>query len=488
MRSTSSTPLSTRCRDGRSTCEGTISLNKLVRTAPTAPARIVHLGLGAFHRAHQAWYTHVATDSEQWGIAAFTGRSAELARRLRRQDCLYQLIIRANDADRIELVASIVDARAGSDFEAWTSALAAPSTAVVTLTVTESAYHHTGFGRLDVSARQIVADLEAFRIGHLDRATSVPARLVTGLAARRAAGSGAVTIVPCDNLPQNGAVARAVVTEFAALTDPSLVGWIEEYVSFVATTVDRITPATTPQVSATVAKLTGFDDLAPVVTEPFTEWILSGDFPVGRPSWETAGARFVADIEPFEQRKLWLLNGAHSLLAYAGSALGHRTVDEAIADPRCLTWVTHWWQLATGTLDLPESEIYQYQQALLGRFRNIRISHQLAQIAADGSQKLSVRVMPVIRERRAAGAELTAGARIVAAWIAHLRGSGAAIGVGVRDPDAGQLVHAAAGVWTDAVPAVLALLAPDLADDDGFRALVVLLGVDLERQAAARLG
>jgi fructuronate reductase len=460
----------------------------LVRTAPAAPARIVHLGLGAFHRAHQAWYTHAAVDAEQWGIAAFTGRSAELARRLRRQDCLYQLIIRASDADRVELVASIVDARAGSDYDAWTGALAAPSTAVVTLTVTENAYHYAGSGQLDVSARQIVADLEAFRIGHVDRATSVPARLVIGLAARRAADSGAVTIVPCDNLPQNGAVARAVITEFAALIDPSLVGWIDEFVSFVSTTVDRITPATTPQVSATVAKLTGFDDLAPVVTEPFTEWVMSGNFAAGRPAWETAGARFVADIEPFEQRKLWLLNGAHSLLTYAGSALGHRTVDEAIADPRCLSWVTQWWQLAAGTLDLPESDIYQYQQALLSRFRNIRIGHQLAQIAADGSQKLSVRVVPVIRERRAAGAELTAGARVLAAWIGHLRGSGTSIGVGVRDPDAARLVRAAAGVWTDAVPAVLTLVAPDLADDESLRALVVLLGVDLERQAAARLG
>jgi fructuronate reductase len=452
---------------------------KLTRTTPAAPARLVHLGLGAFHRAHQAWYTHAATDAENWGIAAFTGRSAELATQLTGQNCLYHLVIRAADDDRVELIGSIVEAHAGSDAAAWRTAIAAEQTSLVTLTVTESAYHYAGSGQLDAMAKEIAADVEAFRAGQPDRATSVPGRLVAGLSARRAADAGPLSIVPCDNLPDNAAVTRSVVTGFADLVDGGLVRWIDEHVCFVATMVDRITPATTPDLRATVARRTGFDDAVPVVTEPFTEWVLSGDFAAGRPSWETAGARFVADVAPFEQRKLRLLNGAHSLLAYAGSALGYGTVDEAIADERCRAWVDQWWELAAGTLTLPASEISLYCEALLGRFRNPRIAHQLAQIVSDGSQKIAIRVVPVIRSQRAAGVEVTAGARILAAWIAHLRGSGTA----VRDPLAAVVVPLANGRWDDAVPAILRLIAPDLADDAVLTSMIAELGVDLERLA-----
>jgi fructuronate reductase len=243
------------------------------------------------------------------------------------------------------------------------------------------------------------------------------------------------------------------------------VPWIRDNVAFVTTMVDRITPRTTGADVRAAAALTGFEDAVPVVTEPYTEWVLSGVFPAGRPGWEAGGARFVSDITAHEQRKLLLLNGGHSLLAYAGSARGHVTVADAVADPECRGWLRQWWDEASRHVPLPPGELAAYRKALLTRFGNRRIRHTLAQIAADGSQKLPVRVLPVLRGEVAAG-RLPAGAiRIVAAWIDHLRGFGAP----VADAGAGPF-QARAGRVRD----VLALLAPDLAEDDALVAAIDL--------------
>jgi len=263
-------------------------------------------------------------------------------------------------------------------------------------------------------------------------------------------------VVSCDNLPGNGAATARVVTDLAEAAEPALAHWIREHVSFVTTMVDRITPRTTAQDVRAVAEQTGWQDAVPVVTEPFTEWVLSGDFPAGRPGWEAAGARFVADVHPHETRKLLLLNGGHSLLAYAGSARGHETVAGAIADPVCRGWLDQWWDEAVWHVPLPAAELAAYRAALAERFANPRIRHTLAQIAADGSQKIPIRVLPVLRAERAAGRMPAGAVRIVAAWIRHLRGSGAPVS------DAG------AGPYLDRVRSVrdvLALLAPDLAGD-----------------------
>ncbi|GAA3384184.1 mannitol dehydrogenase family protein [Cryptosporangium minutisporangium] len=395
------------------------------RTGPPPAPRILHLGLGNFFRAHQAWYTAAAPDADQWGITAFTGRSPGLAAALTAQDGLYTLVKRWPEGDTATVVGSVVAAHAGTDTGAWLDAWRRPELAVVTLTVTEAAYL---------------------------RGSGVPERLVAGLAARRAAGGGPLAIVPCDNLPANGAVVRQVVTELA---DPALAAWIADSVAFGTTMVDRITPATTASDLDVVERLTGVPDAAPVFTEPFTEWVLSGDFPAGRPHWEDAGARFVADVEPHEQRKLWLLNGGHSLLAHAGSALGHRTVAEAVADPVCRRWLSEWWDEAAIYLPLSPTEITAYRGALLERWSNPRIQHQLAQIATDGSQKLPVRVLPVVRAARAARRTPAGAIRILAAWIRHLHGVGAPV------RDAGAAPFAAAAAPRD----VLALFDPALAAD-----------------------
>ena len=304
---------------------------------------------------------------------------------------------------------------------------------------------------------------------------TTPARLVAGLAARRRAGAGPLAVVSCDNLPDNGAVTTRVVREFARLLDPDLAEWINDNVSFVTTMVDRITPATTQDDIDAAVALTGRADAAPVVTEPYTEWVLSGNFPGGRPSWQDSGARFVDDITPFENRKLWLLNGSHSLLAYAGSARGHHTIAEAITDPVCRDWVEQWWNEASGNLTIPPEDIAAYRDALLKRFANPRIRHLLAQIAADGSQKLPVRILPTIRQERAEGRLPTGALRVIAAWVNHLRGAGAP----VKDAAAERVTALAAGPLEDAVGAVLGYLDPNLAADTEAVAAIVDLSAQL---------
>jgi fructuronate reductase len=421
----------------------------------------VHLGLGSFFRAHQAWYTDHAPDADQWGIAAFTGRSPAQALALAPQDGVYTLVTRAPEGDRYEVVASLSAVHPASDHDAFLSYLSSPAVAVVTLTVTEAGYHRRPDGSLDTDHPDVAADLHALAATPTAPVVTVPGRLVAGMAARRAAGAGPLAVVPCDNLSHNGEAVRRVVLEAARRVDPDLAHWVGRNVSFVATMVDRITPRTTEADRAAVAEATGLEDASPVVTEPFSEWVLSGQFPAGRPRWDDAGATFVDDVRPFETRKLLLLNGAHSLLAYAGSARGHLTVAEAMSDPTCRAWVEQWWDDATPLVPLPEAAIAAYRRALVDRFTNPAIRHLLAQVAADGSQKLPVRVAPVLRDARAQGRVPNGAVRVLAAWLVHLRGRGAP----VDDAAAGDLVAAVRADLVDAAGAALAAVAPELADD-----------------------
>ncbi len=418
------------------------------------PVRIVHLGLGGFFRAHQAWYTGAAADGADWGIAAFTGRSRELAEQLTRQDCLYTLVVRGPVDDEMTVQEALAEAHPGTDLRAWCSRLERPEVAVVTLTVTEAAYARTRDGALDRDRPDVRADIDALRNG--TDVVTVPGRLAAGLAARRAAGGAPLAVVPCDNLPGNGEAVARVVTEIAGEADPGLADWIAGSVSFVSTMVDRITPRTTSDDVRAVAERTGWGDPVPVVTEPFTEWVLSGEFPGGRPAWDAAGARFVDDVHPYETRKLLLLNGGHSLLAYVGGARGHDTVADAVTDPECRRLLGLWWDEASRYVPLPAPDLAAYRAQLLERFANPRMRHTLAQIAADGSQKVPIRVLPVLRGERAAGRMPTGAMQALAAWIGHLRG----LGVPVDDAGAAPYLQRAASARD-----VLGMLAPDLADD-----------------------
>ena len=434
-------------------------LNRTLLPAPKAPVGIVHLGLGAFHRSHQAWYTQQASDAEEWGIAAFTGRRPDAAAALAQQDGLFTLVERADTGDSFTVVNSIVEAVDGADVGRLAELVAETTTAVITLTITEAAYGLGADGKLDATAPDIVADLAL-----LDSGSGYPStplgRLVLALAARRDAASGPLAVVCCDNLSNNGEVAREAVAGFAGAWDTGLATWIEANISFVSTSVDRITPRTTVEDVAAVEDSCGYRDTSPVVAEPFTSWVLSGDFPAGRPRWEDAGALFVANIEPFENRKLWLLNGAHSLLAYAGQLRGHRTVAQALTDPACRQAVEAFWDEAETNLPAQDLAIPAYREALLARFGNARIAHNLSQIAMDGTMKLRMRAVPVMRAERAAGRSGSGAAVMIAAWMDCTARMAPA-----QDPLATEVAGANDLVGTARIHALLELVDSGLAAD-----------------------
>ena len=455
-------------------------MSELRRAAAPPPVRHVHLGLGNFFRAHQAWYTDHAPDAAEWGIAAFnsrpSARSNAVAAALAAQDGLYTVVTRGSDGDRFEVVRSIAKVHTADEWAAWIGYLTDPLVQVITTTVTEAGYERGADGGLDVDRSAVRADLASLRGDPTAAVLTVPARLVAGLAARRSAGAGPLTIVPCDNLPDNGAAVARVVDDLARLLDPSLAAWIAGTVAYATTMVDRITPEATAQDRADATAATGVDDRSLVVTEPFTEWVISGEFGACRPRWQDAGATFTDDVGPFEERKLWLLNGAHSLLAYAGSIRGHVTVADAMRDERCLAWLEEWWDAASRHLTLPAVEIDAYRAALTERFANPRMRHRLDQIAWDGSQKLPIRVLPTLRRERAAG-RLPAGATLaVAGWVCHLRGHGAT----VKDTRAAELVPLAAGPLPDAVRRVLTSIDPELAVDEAVVAAVIAQARELD--------
>jgi fructuronate reductase len=303
--------------------------------------------------------------------------------------------------------------------------------------------------------------------------------LLRALALRRAHGTP-LSVLCCDNLPHNGATVRSLALELAARLDPALAAWMESNVAFPATMVDRIVPATTDADRAAVRAL-GYDDAAPVATEPFTQWVIEDRFAHGRPAWENAGAQFVSDVAPYELMKLRLLNGAHSTMAYLGYLAGYDYIYQVSADALFARAVERLWTELTPTLPAALSgaagvDIGAYQRELLARFRNTALPHRTWQIAMDGSQKLPQRLLAPARERLARGAPIDAIALGVAAWMRYVAGiddKGAAIDV--RDPLATECARAAAGARGDADALCDALLTlepvfgRDLPADPGFR-------------------
>lgn len=451
----------------------TARFDRLQHGRRAAPVGHVHLGLGNFFRAHQAWYTEHAPDAAEWGIAAFGGRGQSLADTLGAQDGLYTLVTRGSAHDAFEVVSSLSSPHAAADHDAWSRYFCSPHVRVVTMTVTEAGYVRDADGGLDRGRPEVLADVETLRRRSGAHLRTAPAKLVAGLLARRDADAGPITLMSCDNVPDNGNVVTRVVRDLTEMVDPSLQGWLDSTVSAVTTMIDRITPRSTEEDRATVETVTGIRDRAPVVTEPFREWVLSGSFPGGLPRWEGAGARFADEITPFEQRKLWLLNGGHSSLAYNGLIRGHQTIAQAVADDTCRHWLEGWWREASAHLTLPAEDLAAYRSALLDRFANPRIHHRLDQIAADGSQKLPLRILPALRLERAGGRLPTGATVILGAWIGHLRGAGGT----VADARAEEFVALAAGSLEEAVRRVLGMLDPSVGGDD----VVVSAVVDCTR-------
>lgn len=408
------------------------------------PVRIIHLGLGRFFRAHQAWYTAHAADAADWGIAAFTVRSPRVAEDLAAQDFMYRLIVRGPESDDVEIIPSVVAAHPGTDLDALRDYASRPEVAVITLTVTEGGYGLDGDGDPDVEDADVRADLATLRSGGTGIRT-VLGRLVVALQARRAAHAGPIAVVPCDNIPGNGGFVADGLTAFAAAVDPVLAEWMTANVSFVSTSVDRITPVTTD---------------GAVITEPFSDWVLAGGFPAGRPAWETAGARFVDDIESWENRKLWLLNGAHLILAFAGLRKGIATVADAIDDPRCRALVEDFWAEAVRVLPTG-TEHERYRHRLVARFANRRIVHPLSQIAADATTKVKFRFAAVAERTLQSGSEPDASARAMAAWIRWNHTAGA-------ETDARAAEIDAAVRSGDPVRSLVDVVSPRLAASDLF--------------------
>ena len=411
-----------------------MTASPLHRATPAPPVRIVHLGLGAFSRSHTAWYTHASPDANEWGIAAYTGRSRDLSDRLTAQEGLYTLIERDEEGDRPEVIGSITRAHAGDDMESLLQDLAAPQTAIVSLTITEVGYRLTPDDEPDGDDPMVVRDRDELRLVASDRLAvadarplTAPGRLLLGLEARRRAGGGPLAVLSCDNLPDNGGRLRRGLTAWADGTAPDLCRWLQDNISFVSSSVDRITPRISPHDENALCAT--YADRAPVVAEPFRDWVISGSFPAGRPAWEVAGARFVEDLEPWEARKLWLLNGAHTLLACFGLLRGHATVADAIADPVCRSAVEELWDDAEAAL--PSGvDVAAYRTALLARFANPRIEHLLAQIAQDTDTKVRLRIAPVAELALADGGDPRGCAFALASWITAqtkglIRGQGA---------------------------------------------------------------
>ncbi|WP_324132123.1 mannitol dehydrogenase family protein [Bosea sp. (in: a-proteobacteria)] len=412
---------------------------------------IVHLGLGAFARAHLCEYTEDALEFEfgAWGVTGASLQRPDQRDRLAPQDGLYTLLKRAPTGPDLRLIGCLGEVLVAPESPAALIArMASPDTRIVSLTVTEKGYcHDPATGRLKTDHPDIVHDL-----AHPDAPRSAVGLIVAALKARRAAGLGPFTALSCDNLPHNGGVLRGLVRDFAALSDDGLAKWIEANGAFPATMVDRIVPATTDPDIAEVAGLIGLEDAAPVIGEPFRQWAIQDVFAAGRPAWERVGAQMVSEVAPFEFMKLRMLNGAHSSLAYLGYLAGHETVSEASGDPVLARFLQGLWAEIIPTVPAPQGVVLSdYAQALLARFRNPAIRHRTWQIAMDGSQKLPQRLLGTIRDRLKQDAPIDHLALGVAAWMRYVSGTdekGATIDV--RDPLAATFAEKARAAGRDA--------------------------------------
>lgn len=392
---------------------------RVTRPSAISPKRIVHLGVGAFHRAHQAVYTEEAVEAggENWRITGVSLRSADTHDALAPQDGWYTVTERANGVSRLRAVSTIERVIvATQDPQAVLDALAAPETHIVTLTVTEKGYYRlAATGRLDLDVPDIRAELAGMG------PRTIFGFLAAAVALRRDRGAGGLTLISCDNLPANGRLLGALLAEFVQAFDPGLGPWVEAHVRCPDSMVDRIVPASTPDQRAEVAATLGLTDAGAIVTEPFRQWVIEDRFAGPRPRWEAAGAQIVADVRPFELAKLRLLNAAHSALAYAGIALGYTFVHEAIADSDLRAFVLGLLDEAVPTL-LPAEGLSpeDYVEAILARFGNADLRHSLRQIAADGSQKLPQRWFATMGERAADGRTSPFHLAATAIWLDHI--------------------------------------------------------------------
>jgi fructuronate reductase len=457
------------------------------------PAGVVHLGIGAFHRAHQGAYFDalMRLGEPGWMIRAASLRAPNAAAQLNPQQGLYTLVERDGAEARLRVIGALREVLvAPADPGALVAALARPEVALVTLTVTEKGYGlDPATGALNAQDPAIAADLAS-----LAQPCSTPGFLAAGLAARRAAGLAPFTVLSCDNLPNNGARTRAAVLALAGRHDPGLADWIGAEGAFPSSMVDRIVPATTETDIAALSEAAGYDDPGMIKTEPFSQWVVEDAFCARRPGLERVGVQFTRDVSAWEHVKLRLLNGAHSALAYLGALAGHAFVHQAIAAPGFVRYLGALWNEAASTLaPIDGFDPAAYRAALLARFANAALAHRTTQIAMDGSQKLPQRLLASIRTRLARGQASPALTLAVAGWMRWQSGvdEQGRIFV-VEDPLAARTAAALRSAGSDAEARVAALLAipdvfgADLAQAPGLVAALVRALARLEAKGAAR--
>jgi fructuronate reductase len=444
----------------------------------TVTPGIVHLGIGAFHRAHMAVYVDdLLADDASWGIVGASLRRPDTKEALEPQDGLYTIAVRDAAGTHPRVIGSILKVMdANAEREELLQLMADPAIRIVSLTVTEKGYCYApATGALDEKHADIVHDL-----ANPTEPKSAPGMLVEALARRKAAGVAPFTVMSCDNLPSNGETAKRIVTRFAQLRDAALGEWVEQ-VAFPSTMVDRIVPSTTDADREEVAGLIGADDAWPIMTEPFTQWVIEDHFPGGRPAFERVGAQLVEDVEPFEHMKLRMLNGSHSTMAYAGYLGGYQFINEVMGDPAYAKLVHDLMtEEAMPTLDMPGTDLGAYRDQLLERFRNPALKHRTWQIAMDGSQKLPQRLLGTIRDRLKAGQGIDRLALGVAAWMRYVTGvDEAGEEIDVRDPHALRMHAIAADAGDDpealfeGLVSLREVFGSDLAENAVFREAVI---------------
>ena len=421
--------------------------------------RIAHLGPGNFFRAHQAWYTEHAPDAADWGIAAFAGRRGAVARDLAAQDGLYTLLVRAADGDRPEVISAV--AAVSAELDDWRRCFARPELALVTTTVTEAGYRRAPDGGLDTEDPEVAADIAALQFeastARTPRWSPPPASSRSGSRCAARTTCPDMAVVPCDNVPDNGAMVARVVGEMAAAVDPGLAAWIAEHVAFVTTMVDRITPHTTDDDRAAVRERLGWTTPSRSSPSPTSSGCCPGSSRGVAPAGRTSGPGSSTTSCRGSTASCGCSTGRTRSWPTRARCAATRPSKQAIADPVVRGWVEQWWDDAARHLPLPPEEITAYRAALLERYANPRIRHLLRQIAADGSQKVPIRILPTVRADLADGRVPTGAARVLAAWVCHLRGQGAP----VADVAAEEFTALAAGELDDAVGRVLARLGVD---------------------------
>ncbi|HEV2700731.1 MAG TPA: mannitol dehydrogenase family protein [Steroidobacteraceae bacterium] len=398
---------------------------------------IVHLGLGAFHRAHQAVYTDdaMAAGGRDWGITGVSLRSSTVREQLAPQDGLYTVTQSGNAGQEIRLIGAIRQALVlPADPQAVIEAVAGADTHLVTLTLTEKGYHRQRDQSLDTAAAPVALDLNG-------GAHTLYGVLARALALRRARALPGLTLLSCDNLADNGPQLERLLQEFLGRIDPSLAQWVQHECTCPASMVDRIVPATTAQDLQWLAQQLGLHDAAAVMTEPFRQWVIEERFAGPRPAWEAGGAQFVSRVAPYETAKLRMLNGAHSALAYIGLARGFELVAEAIADPALAALINRLMreEAARSFEPAPGQDLEAYADQLLARFANRARPHRLRQIAMDGSQKIPQRWLDTLRIAQSQGRRCEALLQALGAWLAYARGDRGP----VDDPAAPEL----AALW-----------------------------------------